>query len=102
MSPTDILPAPVIEAPRVREDKLERERQAFLRLLPELLETHRNQYVAIHDGQVVASGPDLVPVAMQAYGRFGYVPIYIDLVSEHPLPPVRVPSPRVAPVGDCS
>ena len=38
--------------------KGEREYQTFLRLLPQLLGTHRGQYVAIHDGQVVDSDTD--------------------------------------------
>lgn len=34
---------------------LEPEREAFQRLLPELLKTHYGQFVAIHGGQVVAA-----------------------------------------------
>jgi hypothetical protein len=32
-----------------------------------------------------------VEVAMQAYANYGHQPIYVDLVEEHPLPPVRIP-----------
>src|SRR5688572_18136392 len=49
----------------VKDQKWEREFQAFLRLLPDLLTTHRAQYVAVHNGQVVAAGPDKVQVALQ-------------------------------------
>lgn len=38
--------------------KFERERTAFYRLLPELLATHRGQYVAVHGEQVADSGSD--------------------------------------------
>jgi hypothetical protein len=34
-------------------------------------------------------------VAERAYARFGYVPIFVSRVTEHPLKPIRMPSPRV-------
>ena len=57
----DALPAPVLPLPL--KDKWRHEQEAFRRLLPELLKTHRNQYVAIHAGKVVESGPDKLAVA---------------------------------------
>jgi hypothetical protein len=95
MSQVDVLPAPSLPTPP--DDKWRREQQAFRRLLPELLQSHRGQYVAIHDGRVVASGADKLDVAGQAYARHGYVPIYVSLVTDRPAPPVRIPSPRVLP-----
>jgi hypothetical protein len=86
---TNLLAAPMLESPS-GQGKWERERQAFVQLLPKLLATHRQQYVAIHEGQVVGAGSDLVDVARKAYAEFGYVPIYVDLVSDQPLPPVRI------------
>ena len=47
-----------VHLPEPRLAKAERERRAFNRLLPQLLTTHRGLYVAIHDEQVVDSGPD--------------------------------------------
>jgi Family of unknown function (DUF5678) len=93
MNSTETLPAPVLPAPP--EDKFRMEQQAFHRLLPELLRTHRDQYVAIDEGQVVDSGVDQIEVAQRAYSRFGYVPILVTLVADRPLPPIRIPSPRV-------
>src|ERR1700720_3292371 len=93
MSQIETLPTPVLPTPP--EDKWRREQRAFRRLLPELLKTHRGQYVAIHEGQVVESGPDKLDVASRAYARFGYLPIYVSLVTEEPVPPVRLPSPRL-------
>ena len=75
--------------------KWEREYQAFLRLLPELLKTHRGQYVAVHEGEVVDSGPDKIALALRAYQTHGYVPIYVGLVTTEPPPPVRITSPRL-------
>ena len=74
--------------------KGERERQAFLRLLPELLQTHAGQYVAIHDEQVVDSGPDDIALIRRVHARVGYVPIHVARVEGHPRV-ARLPGPRV-------
>ncbi|HMF38773.1 MAG TPA: hypothetical protein VKF17_19195 [Isosphaeraceae bacterium] len=57
------------------------------------------QYVAIHEGQVVESGSDKLEVARRAYSRFGYVPIFVSRVTDEPIAPVRVPSPRLPTAG---
>jgi hypothetical protein len=96
----DILPAPTIEVPQVpayppptpEHPKLRQEHEALMRMWPDLLKTHYGQYVAIHDGQVVESGPDKIAVAKSAYKRCGYIPIYIHLVTDQPQPVVRIPS----------
>ena len=93
MSQLATQPAP--ELPTPVEGKWRREQQAFRHLLPELLKIHRGQYVAIHDQQVVESGADKLEVASRAYARFGYVPIYVSLVTDQPLPVIRIPSPRL-------
>ena len=94
MSEPDLLPAPEIPIQAAADPKWLREYKAFLGLLPALLSTHRRQYVAVHDGQVVASGDEQIEVALRAYRTHGYVPIYVGLVSDEPPRLVRVPSPR--------
>jgi hypothetical protein len=89
MNSTEILPAPVLPEPP--EDKWRIEQRAFHLLLPELLRTHRDQFVAIHERQVVECGNDQIDVAERAYARFGYVPIFVTRVTEHPLKPIRIP-----------
>ena len=81
--------------PQPPEAKWQRERRAFLELLPALLPAYRGQYVAIHEGKVVDSGPELVPVALQAHQRYGNVPIYVDLVTDEPPRAVRIPGPKL-------
>jgi hypothetical protein len=93
MDSTETLPAPVLPAPP--DDKFRREQRAFQKLLPDLLRTHRDQYVAIHEGQMVDSGADQIEVAERAYARFGYVPILVTLVTDQPRPVIRIPSPRL-------
>jgi hypothetical protein len=94
MSETTAGPAFEVVLPQPPETKWQRERRAFLRLLSSLLQTHRGQYVAIHEGQVVESGPDKVEVGLRAYARYGYIPIYVGLVTDEPLRMDRLPTPR--------
>jgi hypothetical protein len=64
-------------------DRLEPDRQAFRRLLPELLRTHRGQFVAIHDGQLVDADPDEIALARRVFAR-RYDPVYMQEVTEEP------------------
>jgi hypothetical protein len=92
MASTETLPAPdLLER---QEDKWRREQRAFHHLLPELLRTHSDRFVAIHEGRLVESGDDKLDVARRAYERFGYIPIFISRVVAGPATLVRVPSPR--------
>ena len=95
MNDVTILPAPEIEPLVTRETAWERERRAFFQLLPSLLKTNPGQYVAVHDGTVVASGSDRINVALDAYRQLGYVPLSVGFIGEAPRRSVRLPSPRV-------
>ncbi|MBI4674294.1 MAG: type II toxin-antitoxin system prevent-host-death family antitoxin [Chloroflexi bacterium] len=63
-------------------DVFERERAAFEKLKPQLLETHLGQYVAIHDGQVVDSGTSDTELAQRVLPRFRNQAVYIQLVQK--------------------
>lgn len=89
------LPPPTIPPSSVIPTKWEEEQRAFLRMLPALLDSHRSHYVAVHQGGVVASGVEKLAVLLRAYDQCGYVPIYVGLVEERPLPPERLPHYRV-------
>jgi hypothetical protein len=95
MSETTIHDAPDRSLGAPTDDAWRRDQRAFAAMLPSLLEAHRDQYVAVHDGKPIASGPELVEVALAAYRRVGYVPVYVDLVSDRPREPARMPSPRL-------
>ncbi len=94
MIETDVMDPPDLK-PLPPTTKFERERRAFARLKPELLDQYRGQYVAIHEEKVVGRGDDHLAVTMEAYRKFGYVAIYVDLITDEPQRPVRVPSIRV-------
>jgi len=63
--------------------RLEPNRTAFQRLLPELLKTHKGQFVAIYKGEVVDADPDNRELAKRIYARKLF-PVYIQLVSKRP------------------
>jgi hypothetical protein len=72
------------------------EAAAFEGLKPELLKTHRGQFVAIYQGQVAGAGDDELELLKQMDQRFGNVPYYIELVAENTPRRARMPSVRVA------
>lgn len=92
-SPVEILPAPVISTVGSESDKWYREYRAFLSMLPDLLRTHPEKVVAVHEGKVVCEGSDVVDVALHAYRQYGYVPIYVGPVTAPPAVE-RLPNPR--------
>ena len=95
MSEPITLPAPVIDLTPPPRNKWEREYRAFLRLLPDLLQTHRGKYVAIHNEQVVDSGDDPIALIKAVHSRIGYVPIHVDRVAAQPPPAIRIPHYRI-------
>ena len=84
MSEPITLPAPVIELTAPPRTKWECEYQAFRRLLPQLLATHRAQFVAIHEEQVVDSGDNKLALALRVLAKVGNVAIHVGMVGEEP------------------
>ena len=77
---------------REQLQRLEPNRTAFRRLLPELLKTHEGQFVAIYNGEVVDADTDNHELAKRIYSRKLF-PVYIQLVSERPRV-IELPSPE--------
>jgi len=77
------------------QDAFEREREAFERLEPALLEKHKGRYVAVRDGQVVGVDDDDLALLQRVYDTLGYGVVYIRKVGE-PLSVRRIHSPRIA------
>jgi len=90
MNSTTTQPIFETKLPAATLTKGEREYQAFLRLLPQLLQTHGGKYVAIHEGEIVDSDMDDVALIQRVHARIGYVPIHVGRVTE-PLPVTRNP-----------
>lgn len=87
-------PAPILDLKDESDPDWEREHRSFLSMRDSLQLTHAGQVVAVHNGQVVASGKDELAVAVAAYRKCGYVPIYVGPVEPEQERVVRVPSPR--------
>ena len=98
-SETATLPAPSIDWRPAARDKWQAEFEAFQRLLPQLLETHRGKYVVIHEGCVVGSGQDDLALALRFFAQHGNVPIHVGLVADEPEPVTRIPHYREMPLS---
>lgn len=85
---------PTVPIPGTSE-KFQRERAAFFRLLPELLNTHSGKVVAIHNEQVIAVGDERRPVIDEAKRIAGSVDMFVETVAEE-WPVERFGSRRVA------
>jgi hypothetical protein len=75
-----------------RKAAFEQEIAAFEQIKPTLLKQYAGQYVGIHQGQVVAVGPNRLQVVKEIYERWGHVVCYVEKVSTEPLRRVRIPS----------
>ena len=69
---------------------IEREEKAFSKILPDLLNTLRGNYVAIYQGKLVGSDTDESRLVDKMFDRYGYVPFFIEIVEEEP-PVVEIP-----------
>lgn len=76
--------------------RIEEERDAFLKIRDKLIQDphYNGKYVAIFQGTVVGCDKEKGRLAETVYGKYGYVPIYIDKVAlgeRH----VEIPSPEL-------
>lgn len=90
MSDTLTIPIHDVQLPAPSIATGEREHQAFLRLLPELLKTHYGQFVAVHDGKVVDTDADDIVLIQRVHKKVGYVPIHVAMVADAQ-PVTRIP-----------
>ena len=71
------------------------ERQAFWAMHSQLLPRYEGKYVAVLNGQVVDSDTDERALVQRVYQKFGYQPMYVQLVTLGSLPVYRLMSPQV-------
>jgi hypothetical protein len=72
--------------------KLALEHDAFVRMLPELLARHRGQFVAVHQGAVLAVGDTEIATLNLAYAREPGALVLVRKVTDQPEPIERLPS----------
>jgi hypothetical protein len=75
------------------EAKFASERQAFWAMHSQLLPMYEGKYVAVLNGQVVDSDVDERTLVQRVYQKFGYQPMYVQLVTSGSLPVYRLMSP---------
>jgi len=76
-------------------ERFEYEKTAFQLIKDELVEDSRynEKFVAVLGGKVVDSDETMVTLARRAYRKYGYIPIYIDKVTNQ-LQKIENPSPE--------
>lgn len=76
--------------------QVEEEREKFLKMLSELVQDpkYKGKYVAIFQGSIVGCDEDKGKLAKAVYEKYGYVPIYIGMVTMGERR-VEVPSPEL-------
>ena len=92
MSTANTSPTPILNP--AEKPKWEQEYDAFVAMFPDLFPEYEEQYVAVHEARIVASGASEIEVAMTAYRQFGYQPIYVGRVSRKPSDVARIPAAR--------
>lgn len=89
----EVLDAPKLAIPGIKDDKWLREEKSFFRQLPELLKTKRGKWVAIHQEQVVEVGDSLREVLLSVRKKYPRTEVYIQHVDEN-IPVAKMVSPR--------
>lgn len=96
MAQQDTLLVVELERDEISENAVlfEVEKKTFWALRAQLLDQYEGQYVAIHQGRVVDHDTDKLKLGLRVYHRFGYQPIYVQLVSRQGLTVKWLASPR--------
>lgn len=82
---------------RLRQKKIDRERQFYEANHAALLDEYAEKFIAIHNGAVVGADEDGRVLSRQMRQQFGRTPIAIIQVQENPEPPTfTVRRPRVS------
>lgn len=79
---------------QARHDKIRAETQAFDALRKNLVEQYLDEYVAIHQGQVIDHDSDLRTLHLRVYARLGNTPVLLKLVSREQDPELVFRSPH--------
>jgi hypothetical protein len=80
---------------RYASAKIKQEQAIFEQRKPELLKRYRGQYIAMHNGEVVAHAPDLSSLHKKVFARFGRTPILHKQVLPEPDRVYVIRSPRL-------
>lgn len=77
-----------------RREKIRAETEAFNQQYDKLLAKYPDQYVAIHNGQVIDHDSDLRTLHLRAFNQLGHVPVLLKQVTSEPDQELVFRSPR--------
>lgn len=84
---------------RVAHQKIAAESTAYKKLHPQLVKRYLEDYVALHNGEVVDHDPDVRSLHLRIRKKFGRVPILLRQVTQEIDPPDLVfRSPKLEPI----
>jgi hypothetical protein len=69
----------------------EENRAFFQRNEAEFMKKYPGQYVAVHDGEVLLTGPELGPLAGEIYEKYGNIPFYAHVPGEERVEEIDLP-----------
>ncbi len=80
---------------KIAQQKIRAESEAFEAMHAELLQTHRDHYVAVHEGQVVDADTEARALYLRIRERYGAMPVLIRQVTAEARPTLVFRSPRL-------
>ena len=80
---------------RIGFEKIKAEKEMYDKMRENLLIKYRGQYVAVHQGRIIAHAPDLRSLRVKVFPKFGHTPILHILVTDEPERDLIVRSPRL-------
>lgn len=94
---TNTLPEPetFVVPPSEPDSAVQREKEAYIRLHPQLKETHFNKYVAIYDGELVDEDDDYGALFERIDAAYPDEFVWMTKVEEEPIKTLHVRSFRV-------
>ena len=69
---------------QLRREKIRAETEAFTQQRQELLAKYAEQYIAMHDGQVIDHDPDLRILHLRVFDQLGQTPVLLKKVTDQP------------------
>lgn len=80
---------------RAAEEKILAEARAFRAMQADLLARYKDQYVAVHNGQVIDCDSDLRALYLRVHGRLGRTPVLLKRVTAEPERDLVIRSPKL-------
>jgi len=84
---------------QAEREKIHAETEAFWAMYPQLLERYSGQYVAVHEGKVVDTGPDLAELYQRVRECYGDTPVLLTKVLPDSTRELVFRSPRLEPIA---